>query len=92
MYFQSAHVDTFTRDNLPPTDGQPEFLLSGFDYPERLNAGVELCDRLVDNGFGERIALAGNGRRRTYRELAEWTNRLANVLVDDLGVIPASGC
>ncbi|RUR42349.1 benzoate-CoA ligase family protein [Vreelandella populi] len=88
MYFQSAHVDTFARDNLPPTDGQPEFLLSDYDYPERLNAGVELCDRLVANGFGERIALAGNGRRRTYRELTEWTNRLANVLVDDLGVIP----
>jgi 2-aminobenzoate-CoA ligase len=88
MYIQSAHADTFARDNLPPIDCQPEFLLSGYDYPQRLNAGVELCDRLLSKGHGERIALAGNGRRRTYRELTEWTNRLAHVLVEDLGVTP----
>ncbi|WP_386082980.1 benzoate-CoA ligase family protein [Vreelandella sp. F11] len=88
MYIQSAHADTFARDNLPPIDSQPEFLLAGSDYPERINAGVELCDRLLDQGHGERIALAGNGRRRTYQELTEWTNRLAHVLVEDLGVIP----
>ncbi|BBI49802.1 hypothetical protein HORIV_22230 [Vreelandella olivaria] len=88
MYIQSAHADTFARDNLPPTESQPEFLLSGYDYPERLNAGVELCDRLLDQGHGERIALAGNGRQRTYQELTEWSNRLAHVLVEDLGVIP----
>jgi 2-aminobenzoate-CoA ligase len=88
MYIQSAHADTFARDNLPPIDCQPEFLLSGYDYPQRLNAGVELCDRLLSQGHGERIALAGNGRRRTYRELTEWTNRLAHVLVEDLGVTP----
>ena len=88
MYIQSAHADTFARDNLPPIDCQPKFLLSGYDYPERLNAGVELCDRLLTKGYGERIALAGNGRQRTYQELTEWTNRLAHVLVEDLGVIP----
>ncbi|PRY66379.1 2-aminobenzoate-CoA ligase [Vreelandella songnenensis] len=88
MYIESAHLDTFARDNLPPVEDQPEFLLAGFNYPERLNAGVELCDRLVSQGLGGRIALAGNGRRRTYQELAEWTNRLARVLVEDLGVVP----
>ncbi|MFB9867399.1 AMP-binding protein [Vreelandella sulfidaeris] len=88
MTIQSAHADTFARDNLPPIDCQPDFLLSGCDYPQHLNAGVELCDRLVSLGYGERIALAGNGRRRTYQELTEWTNRLAHVLVEDLGVVP----
>ena len=42
MLGPSAHVDTFTRDNLPPEDSWPDFLLDGFQYPERLNAGVEL--------------------------------------------------
>ncbi|SNR51309.1 AMP-binding protein [Puniceibacterium sediminis] len=86
----SAHVDSFTRDNLPPPDLWPEFNLDGFDYPERLNAGVELTDAMVARGFGDRTALIGNGRRRTYKELADWTNRLAHVLVEDFGVKPGN--
>lgn len=86
----TAHLDSFTRDNLPPVEQQPELYLAGFDYPPQLNAGVELSDRLVERGFGERIALIGNGRQRTYRELAEWSNRLAHALVDDFGVKPGN--
>ena len=90
MLGPSAHVDTFTRDNLPPLDQWPDFLLDGFDYPERMNAGVELTDAMVARGFGDRTALIGNGRRRTYKELADWTNRLAHALVEDLGVKPGN--
>lgn len=86
MLKPSAHEDTFARDNLPGFDTWPEFLLDGFTYPDQLNAAAELTDRMVDNGFGDHTALIGNGRRRTYKELTDWTNRLANVLVDDLGV------
>ena len=86
----SAHQDTFARDNLPPQDQWPEFLLDGFDYPDRLNVGVELTDRMVEKGFGDHTALIGHGRRRTYKELADWTNRLAHVLVEDLGVKPGN--
>ncbi|WP_158967794.1 AMP-binding protein [Chachezhania sediminis] len=89
MLRPSAHADTFARDNLPPPDMWPEFL-PGFEYPDRLNAGVELTDRMVEKGFGDHDALIGNGRRRTYKELADWTNRLANVLVEDLGVVPGN--
>ncbi|MCE8509659.1 AMP-binding protein [Ruegeria pomeroyi] len=90
MLGQSAHIDTFTRDNLPPPDQWPDFLLDGFDYPEHLNVGVELTDAMVDKGFGDHTALIGNGRRRTYKELSDWTNRLAHVLVEDLGVKPGN--
>lgn len=86
----SAHTDSFTRDNLPPPDMWPEFRLDGFAYPERLNAGVELTDAMVAKGFGDRTALIGNGRRRTYKELADWTNRLAHVLVEDFAVKPGN--
>ncbi len=86
----SAHVDTFTRDNLPPPDQWPDFLLDGFDYPERINVGVELTDAMVARGMGDRTALIGNGRRRTYKELADWTNRLAHAMVDDLGIEPGN--
>jgi 2-aminobenzoate-CoA ligase len=90
MLGPSAHTDTFTRDHLPPPEQWPDFLLDGFDYPERLNAGVELTDRLVARGFGDRTALIGNGRRRTYKELSDWTNRLAHALVENYGVKPGN--
>lgn len=86
----SAHIDTFARDNLPPEDQWPDFLLDGFDYPERLNAAVELTDKMVDQGFGDNTALIGNGRRRTYKELSDWTNRLAHALIENVGVKPGS--
>jgi len=88
----SAHVDTFTRDNLPPFDQWPDLPLDRpkFQYPERLNAAVELTDRLVEQGFGDRVALIGNGRRRTYKELTDWSNRVAHALVDNYGVKPGN--
>jgi len=86
----SAHVDSFTRDNLPPDDRWPELLLDGFDYPEHLNAAVELTDSVVERGLGDHTALVGNGRRRTYKELADWTNRIARALVEDYGVKPGN--
>lgn len=36
------------------------------------------------------IALIGNGRRRTYKELADWTNRIAHTLVVDYGLKPGN--
>jgi 2-aminobenzoate-CoA ligase len=88
----SAHVDTFSRDNLPPAADWPDILLERpeFQYPERLNAGVELTDRMVEQGFGDHTALIGNGRRRTYKELADWSNRLAHALIENYGVKPGN--
>ena len=88
----SAHVDTFTRDNLPPFDQWPDLLLDRpeFHYPDRLNAAVELTDRMVERGFGDRIALIGNGRRRTYKELADWSNRVAHALVENYSIKPGN--
>jgi 2-aminobenzoate-CoA ligase len=86
----TAHTDTFTRDNLPPSQQWPHIPLVGFDYPEQLNAGTELTDRMVARGFGDHVALIGNGRRRTYKELSDWTNRLAHALVEDFGVEPGN--
>src|SRR5690606_35703199 len=90
MLGPTAHTDTFTRDNLPPEGEWPEFLLQKFEYPEQLNAAVELTDRMVEQGFGDNTALIGNGRRRTYKELSDWTNRLAHALVDNYGVRPGN--
>ena len=86
----SGHVDDFARRNLPPSEQWPDLLLDRpeFQYPEYLNAAVELTDRIVEKGWGDRIALIGNGRQRTYKELADWSNRLAHALVENYGVKP----
>lgn len=86
----SGHSDSFTRDNLPPPDQWPDMVQEGFDYPDWLNAAVELTDRMVDRGYGDNIALIGNGRRRTYKELTDWSNRIAHALVEDYGVKPGN--
>ena len=88
----TAHVDSFARDNLPLFDQWPDLLLERpeFQYPERLNAAVELTDRMVEKGFSDNVALIGNGRRRTYKELADWSNRLAHALVENYGVKPGN--
>lgn len=90
MLGPTAHVDTFARDHLPPPELWPDLPQKGFDYPDHLNAAVELTDRLVEQGFGDHVALIGNGRERTYKELTDWTNRLAQALVSDFGVKPGS--
>ena len=90
MLGASAHLDTFTRDRLPPSDNWPDLLCDGFDYPEQLNAAVELTDAMVQKGFGDYTALIGNGRRRTYKELTDWSNRIAHALVEDYGVKPGN--
>ena len=88
----SGHVDDFARRNLPPSEQWPDLLLDRpeFQYPEYLNAAVELTDRIVEKGWGDRIALIGNGRQRTYKELADWSNRLAHALVENYGVKPGN--
>ena len=86
----SAHMDTFARDNLPPPADWPAFLPAPVEYPARLNVGRELSDRMVHEGFGDHVALIGHGRRRTYKELTDWTNRLARALRDDFGVKPGN--
>jgi len=86
----SGHVDDFARRNLPPPGQWPQLLLDRpeFKYPDYLNAAVELTDRIVAQGMGDRIALIGNGRQRTYKELTDWSNRLAHALVENYGVKP----
>ncbi|MCZ4273248.1 AMP-binding protein [Maritalea porphyrae] len=90
MLGPSGHTDTYTRDNLPPEDQWPTFLTENFNYPEYINVGSILTDGMVEKGFGDNVALIGNGRQRTYKELADWTNRLAHALVEDYGVKPGN--
>ncbi|MFQ5967698.1 MAG: AMP-binding protein [Acidimicrobiia bacterium] len=88
----SAHVDTFTRDNLPPEDQWPDliFELPELSYPEQMNCATELLDKAVERGWGERVALIGGDITWTYADLLREANRIARVLVEDLEVVPGN--
>ncbi len=88
----SAHVDSFTRDSLPPPEQQPEFLfeLPELRFPERLNCATPLLDRHVAEGRGGHLCIQAPGLRWTYADLQERANRIANVLVGELGLVPGN--
>ncbi|WP_247307455.1 AMP-binding protein [Ralstonia pseudosolanacearum] len=89
----SAHLDTFARDRLPPPALQPvyRFDLPALRFPPQLNCATELLDRRVADGEGDRLCIqAPGGLRWRYADLLEHANRLANVLVRDMGVVPGN--
>jgi len=88
----SAHLDTFARDNLPPRTEWPdfEFSLPELNYPDRMNCVVELLDRRIAAGDGDRPCLISPGETISYRQLAERVNRIGNVLTRDLGLVPGN--
>jgi 2-aminobenzoate-CoA ligase len=87
----TAHRDTFARDRLPPPELWPALPgIEALGYPARLNAAEPLLDGWVAAGQGDRTALLFDGGRWTYRELMERSNRIANVLVHDLGLQPGN--
>jgi 2-aminobenzoate-CoA ligase len=88
----SAHIDCFTRDHLPPPEHQPEFLfdLPELQFPERLNCADELLDRHVAAGRGGRLCIQAPNLRWTYADLQERANRIANVLVGEMGLVPGN--
>jgi 2-aminobenzoate-CoA ligase len=88
----SAHIDTFARDRLPPPALQPAFLfdLPELQFPAQLNCASELLDKRVLAGEGERLCIQGAGLRWTYAELLAQANRIAHVLVHDMGLVPGN--
>jgi len=88
----SAHVDSFARDHLPPSDQWPEFLfdLPELQYPARLNCVAELLDRHVAAGRGARTAVVGEALTWSYLDLQRQVDRIAHVLRADIGLVPGN--
>jgi 2-aminobenzoate-CoA ligase len=88
----TAHVDGFARDNLPPAADQPHFLftLEDLRYPDRFNCVSAFLDRWVEAGQGARSCIVGPQDQWSYADLFERVNRLANVLVNRLGLKPGN--
>lgn len=88
----SSHVDTFARDRLPAPEALPEFLFERpeLQFPAQLSCATELLDRRVAAGEGGRTCILAAGLRWTYADLLREANRIAHVLVQDLGVVPGN--
>jgi 2-aminobenzoate-CoA ligase len=89
----SAHVDTFCRDHLPPAEQWPElsFDLPELEYPERLNCATALLDDVAASHGADRPCLRQPGLPTwSYAELVAAANRVARVLVEDLGIVPGN--
>jgi 2-aminobenzoate-CoA ligase len=88
----TAHVDTFARDNLPPQDQWPTFIFNRpeLHYAERLNCAAAFLDRWVEEGRGDESCLISPTETLTYRELQQRVNRICNVLVGRLGFVPGN--
>lgn len=88
----TAHLDTFTRDNLPPRELWPEFrfALPELQFPPQLNSATELLEKAIDEGHGGRTAIYSDNATWTYDELNRRANQVANMLVDELGVVPGN--
>ncbi|MCW5658585.1 MAG: AMP-binding protein [Burkholderiaceae bacterium] len=86
---RSGLTDTFARDHLPPPEQWPELL---FELPElqfapRLNCAAELLDRAIERGWGDRACVLGDGVHWSYSQLLAQANRIARVLVEDMGLV-----
>ena len=88
----SGHADTFARDNLPPKSLWPEMdygvLPELAAYPARINAGVELIDKMAQGAQAERPAIYYGEALWSYRTLLENANRIASVMTDRFGLAP----
>ncbi|MEE4155260.1 MAG: AMP-binding protein [Erythrobacter sp.] len=78
-------IDPFVAERLPDPAQWPRFLFDvpELHYPERLNAAVELLDRACEEGDGDRLAVINDAGTWTYRELADLSDKIAGLLVDD---------
>ena len=87
----TAHTDSFVRDNLPPKEAWPEliFTLPELQFPDRLNCASELLDRMALK-HPDRPCLVSPGLCLSYGALLEQANRMAHVLVEDMGLEPGN--
>lgn len=88
---KSAHLDRFTAERLPPKEQWPRIDFSTLPelaaYPPQMNCATLLLDRQAER-FGPRPVLRSPTLTWTYDELLAKANRIANVLVDDMGIKP----
>ncbi|MDC0196106.1 AMP-binding protein [Gammaproteobacteria bacterium] len=87
----TAHKDTFAADRLPPKSLLPDFDFSATPelsaYSDYMNIASELLDDSVNKGFKNNYVVHLGEVSWTYSELLDWSNRIAEVLTQDCGLV-----
>jgi 2-aminobenzoate-CoA ligase len=87
----SAHVDSFARDHLPPQEAWPKIDRAALPeiaaYPTRMNTAAELLDAWIPT-HADRPCYYFGSEVWSYARVQHAANQIANVLVDELGVVP----
>lgn len=86
----TGHIDTFCADNYPPKEMWPVrdwTSIPELAYPDWMNCAAELLDSAIEDGHGGRTVFRYGLGDWTYQHLYDTANKIAHVLVDDLGLI-----
>jgi 2-aminobenzoate-CoA ligase len=90
----SGHVDTFSRDHLPPRDQWPPMDYSSLPelaaYGDRMNATVELLEKSIEQFGGDRVMIRYGDLTWSYADLKDKVDRIAQVLTEDMGLVPGN--
>ncbi|SLN77427.1 AMP-binding protein [Oceanibacterium hippocampi] len=90
---KSAHTDDFAARHLPPPAAWPKLVLDGTErlkrLPPRINCATELLDKQAEK-FADRPVIHYQDKVWSYADLNAEANRIAHVLVEDLGVVPGN--
>ncbi|MBT2321660.1 AMP-binding protein [Variovorax paradoxus] len=88
----SAQTDRFVHDRLPPADQLPMFRYDRpeLQLPDQLNLVDVLFDKAIARGLADQPMLRSLARTMSYAEAAAEVDRIAQVLVDDLHLVPGN--
>ncbi|MBC7376686.1 MAG: AMP-binding protein [Burkholderiaceae bacterium] len=92
MSVQSAQPDHFVHDRLPSPEQQPQmrYDLPELQLPGQLNLVEELLDKAEARGWGDRTMLRSSHISFSYAQARERVDRIAQVLTEDLGLVPGN--
>src|SRR6187549_4007965 len=88
----SAQRDRFVHDRLPPAEQWPEMRYDRpeLQLPDQLNLVEELLDEAAHKPWADRPMLRSPTRTLSYREARVEVDRIAQVLTEDLGLVPGN--
>ena len=88
----SAQVDRFVHERLPAPGQMPQLLFDApeLQFAEQLNAVEELLDKAAHKGFADRPLLRSDALTLSYAQALDRVNRIAQVLVQDFGLVPGN--
>ncbi|KQT14076.1 AMP-binding protein [Ramlibacter sp. Leaf400] len=88
----SAQTDRFAHDRLPPRGQWPQlrYDLPELKLPDRVNLVEALLDQASAKGWADRPLLRSARITLSYQDVRDRVDRIARVLVEDLGLVPGN--